>query len=69
MTVVVVFHGHIFIPASSENSFIGGNILCFMQCLLCTDGSAMWSVAAALRHNFHRGCCWYRVLQNPCNTE
>ena len=28
MTVVVVFH--IFIPASSENAFIGDNIQCFM---------------------------------------
>ena len=25
MTVVVVFHGHIFIPASSENAIIGDN--------------------------------------------
>ena len=25
MTVVVVFHGHIFIPASSENDVIGDN--------------------------------------------
>ena len=30
MTVVVLFHGHIFIPASSENAFIGYNIQCFM---------------------------------------
>ena len=30
MTVVVVFHGHILIPASSENAFIGDNIQCFM---------------------------------------
>ena len=47
MTVVVVFHGHIFIPASSENAFIGDNIQCFMLCLLAnstwSDGSAMWS--------------------------
>ena len=52
MTVVVLFHGHIFIPASSENAFIEDNIQCFMLCLLLTapwsDGSAMWSVAAAL---------------------
>ena len=30
MTVVVVFHGYILIPASSENAFIGDNIQCFM---------------------------------------
>ena len=29
MTVVVVFHGHILIPASSENALIGDNIQVF----------------------------------------
>ena len=42
----------IIIPVRSENAFIGDNIQYFMLCLLAnstwTDGSAMWSVAAAL---------------------
>ena len=29
MTIVVIFHGHILIPASSDNAFIGDNIQCF----------------------------------------
>ena len=42
MTVVVVFHCHIFIPASSENAFIGDNIQCFMQCLLANSTVVRW---------------------------
>ena len=42
MTVVVVFHGHIFIPASSENAFIGDNIQCFMLCLLANSTLVRW---------------------------
>ena len=42
MTVVVVFHGHIFIPASSENALIGDNIQCFMLCLLANSTVVRW---------------------------
>ena len=42
MTVVVVFHGHIFIPASSENALIGDNIQCFMLCLLANSTMVRW---------------------------
>ena len=42
MTVEVVFHGHIFIPRSSENAFIGDNIQCFMQCLLANSTVVRW---------------------------
>ena len=42
----------IYFYPSSENAFIGDNIQYFMQRLLAdstwSDGSAMWSVAAAL---------------------
>ena len=41
MTVVVVFHGHIFIPGSSENAFIGDN-QCFMLCLLANSTVVRW---------------------------
>ena len=53
MTVVVVFHGHIFIPASSENAFIGDNIQCFMLCL-ANSTVVSWFSYVVMRYKYSR---------------